>query len=332
MDEVKRRQILLNLLPPKGSAMDTASLHQGLRRQGVKVSLRGVQRDLAMLLDEHKPHVQREQVGRGYSWSATRVLSRLSLLPTDAMNLLMIMDHAERFGMQAQVANLSTLRDYANSLLRDSRPSDDWTAKITSTTRFITLRPGRVDPVVLRTLQQALLDDQSVKVQYIPRGAREPRVYVLKPLGLSYQDSNIYLSCIFENHRKDDPPRALPLHRFVSARETVSSISTPLGYNINSVAARRSLVDLKSDTPLTLRLRLSKGMYERLQENPMTDDQEIVRESDDCWIMKASMLPSQGLKLWLLSQGDMLEVLEPVELREEVASIAANMNAIYRRG
>lgn len=331
MNELKRQQLLLNMLPPKGSGVDTATLHERLRRQGVVVSRRAVQRDLAVLLKEHRPHVHREQDGRGYQWSATRTLPRLCLLPTDAINLIMIMDHAARFGMQAQVDNLATLRDYANSLLRDARPSEDWSTKIVSTTRFITLHPGKVDAIVLKNLQQALLDGQSVKAQYIPRGAQEPKTYVLKPLGLSYQDSNIYLSCIFENHRSDDPPRALPLHRFVSVQQTVSTLRVPDGYDINSVAARRSLVDLKSDIPVTLRLRLSKGMYERLLENPMTDDQQLIQETDDRWLMTGSLLPSQGLKLWLLSQGDMLEILEPLEMREDIAATALRTAALYEK-
>jgi len=64
--------------------------------------------------------------------------------PTDAMNLVMIMNHAARFGMAAQVENLALLRDYARSRLEGSRPSQDCSEKVTSNTRFVVLEPGQV--------------------------------------------------------------------------------------------------------------------------------------------------------------------------------------------
>ncbi|MFV3306058.1 helix-turn-helix transcriptional regulator [Pseudomonas sp. NY15181] len=329
MNELKRRHALLNMLPPKASAVDTNALYERLNEQGMSISKRTLQRDLAWLLDEYELQVHRKETGQGYRWWATRSLAHLNLLPTDAMNLTMIMDHASRFGMQAQVDNLATLRNYARSVLKDARPTEDWSKKIISTTRFITLHPGRVDATVLSTLQQSLLDNCSVEALYVPRGAQEPKTYRLKPLGLSYQDSNIYLSCVFENHRPTDRPRALPLHRFVSVKTIFYDIKAPEAYDINSIEARYSLVDLKSDASVGIRLRLRKEMFERLVENPLTDDQQLVQETDDRWLMTGSLLPSQGLKLWLLGQGDLLEVLEPLDMRDDIAATALRTAALY---
>jgi len=328
MNMRKRGEFLLKMLPVKSQAMDTATLYERLQEQGSKVSLRTVQRDLERLAADY-PHIHSENSGNGLRWWADRELSRLSLLPTDAMNLTMIMDHAARFGMQAQVENLARLRDYARSLLREAQPAEDWAKKIVSTTRFITLRPGKIDPQVLATLQQALLEGYAVEAMYLKRGAAEPKAYRLRPLGLSYQDSNIYLSCVFEGHKPGDAPRALPLHRFVSVRSIFADIPAPGGFDINSVEARRSLVDLKSDLPVELKLRLAREMYERLAENPLTEDQQLTAEPDGHWIMTGRLHLSQGLKLWLLSQGDSLEVLAPATLREDIAATAMRMATLY---
>ena len=328
MNMRKRGEFLLKMLPVKSQAMDTATLYERLQEQGSRVSLRTVQRDLERLAADY-PHIHSENSGNGLRWWADRELSRLSLLPTDAMNPTMIMDHAARFGMQAQVENLARLRDYARSLLREAQPAEDWAKKIVSTTRFITLRPGKIDPQVLATLQQALLEGYAVEAMYLKRGAAEPKAYRLRPLGLSYQDSNIYLSCVFEGHKPGDAPRALPLHRFVSVRSIFADIPAPGGFDINSVEARRSLVDLKSDLPVELKLRLAREMYERLAENPLTEDQQFTAEADGHWIMTGRLHLSQGLKLWLLSQGDSLEVLAPATLREDIAATAMRMATLY---
>lgn len=50
------------------------------------------------------------------------------------------------------------------------------------------------------------------------------------------------------------------------------------------------------------------------------------------WLMMGSLPLSQGLELWLLSQGEHLEVLEPVELRQQMALSAHRMAALYEQG
>nr|WP_232484169.1 WYL domain-containing protein [Pseudomonas aeruginosa] len=48
--------------------------------------------------------------------------------------------------------------------------------------------------------------------------------------------------------------------------------------------------------------------------------------------MTGSVHLSQGLELWLLSQGEHLEVMEPVELRQQIALSAKRMAALYEQG
>ncbi|RPP19884.1 WYL domain-containing protein, partial [Pseudomonas aeruginosa] len=78
-----------------------------------------------------------------------------------------------------------------------------------------------------------------------------------------------------------------------------------------------------------IRLRVSHTLSERLQENPLTDDQTLEPETTDWWLMSGSIHLSQGLDLWLLSQGEHLEVLEPTALRAQIAESAKRMAALY---
>lgn len=48
--------------------------------------------------------------------------------------------------------------------------------------------------------------------------------------------------------------------------------------------------------------------------------------------MTGSLHLSQGLDLWLLSQGEHLEVLEPAELREQIITTVTRMAMLYKRG
>ncbi len=246
------------------------------------------------------------------------------------MNLVMIMDHAARFGMAAQVANLAPLRDYATSLLKGNRPQQDCSGKVISNTRFVVLKPGPVKPEVLEVVQQALLDSSSIEALYLKRGSSEPRTLQIKPLGLSYQDSNIYLICVFRG-LPEGKLASLPLHRFQSAKAAWEDLKNPENFEINSFEVRRSLIAQKSENPVQLKLRVSQALYERLDENALTADQQLEPETDGWWLMTGSLPLSQGLDLWLLSQGEHLEVLEPIELREQMATSAKRLAALYER-
>lgn len=326
MEQLKRYDRIVALLPSRESAMSISTIHQRLAIQEVHVSKRTLQRDMHEI-EKRYSHVQKSKAGL---WWAEKSLAHLYMPPTDAMNLVMIMNHASRFGMAAQVENLALLRDYATSRLEGSRPFQDCSEKITSNTRFVVLEPSQVKPEVLKVIQQALLDDDSIMALYLKRGASEPRQLHIKPLGLSYQDSNIYLSCIFEGLPIGEVA-ALPLHRFQAAKTTVDNLKAPEDFDINSFAARQSLISQESEYPVPLKLRISQRLYERLDENALTPDQQLQPTNDSWWLMTGSLCLSQGLNLWLLSQGEDVEVLEPIELRQKIAASAKKMVALYEK-
>jgi len=329
MEQLYRQDLILGLLPNKENALDSTAIHERVTSQGIDVDKRTIQRDLSDL-ELTYPHVHSRPKGRAKLWWAEKSLSRLSMLPTDAMNLIMIMDHAARFGMAAQVQKLAPIHDYAKSLLRGSRPAQDCSGKIISNTRFVLLEPSLVKPEVLEIIQQALLDDSSLEALYLKRGATEPRQLHLKPLGLSYQDSNIYLSCVFKGLSKGNIA-ALPLHRFQSVKTTWEKLEAPEDFDINSNEARSSLISQRSQHPALLKLRITHTLYERLRENALTPDQKLETVADGWWLMTGHLHLSQGLDLWLLSQGEHLEVLEPIELREQIATSAKRMMALYEK-
>ena len=96
-DRVKqllRYERILGLLPRKEGAISVHAIHQKLSDQGTVVSIKTIQRDMASLKEKYKPYVCSKAQGKATLWWAEKSLSRLFMLPTDAMNLVMIMNHA----------------------------------------------------------------------------------------------------------------------------------------------------------------------------------------------------------------------------------------------
>ena len=276
--------------------------------------------------------------------------SALTLLPTEAMTLAAIFDHANRFGLHTHTDQLKGLKAYANRAMnRVEKRQIDVEKRITTGTRFLVLAPGKTDLGHLKRLQQAICYDEPLEVTYLPRDADGTQcVYQLKPLGLSHQDSNTYLSAyVLEEEWADgyvpEPgkPRgkyssngpksmcALMLHRIVKIEPGKRLIEDPDDYDIHSFEAQRHLMTIHDEEPVDLVLRLSANLYNRLWENPLTDDQVLQQDSDGWWKLTCSIQDSQGLRLFLLSNAADIEVKKPTNLRAHVHDTLQRALSLY---
>lgn len=348
-----RRDHLRQLLPARANAKSTETLHQDLATclPGEQLYLRNTQRDLNWLM-------QQQYAGREYRlgdqkkhyWFAKSRLLKLTLGPIEALHLSMIFEHAERFGMGLHAGELEQLKAYANKVMHDNTQRKiDWAKRITSATRFTMLRPGKVNADHLQVIQKALIDNEALKVLYRPRDADEQLcLYHLKPLGLSQQDSNLYLSCFVQEEQWPDGyvpdpgrrrgkfssngPKALcvlVLNRVVEVATANRIIADPPGYDIHSHAVRKDLLSVHSDTPIGLHLRISPNLHNRLTENQLTEDQLLAPAANGWWTLTGSIHDSQGLRLFLLSNAADIEVLAPATLRAHVRETLQRASTLY---
>ncbi|MBD0681666.1 WYL domain-containing protein [Pseudomonas sp. PSB11] len=274
----------------------------------------------------------------------------LTLLPTEAMTVSAIIDHAARFGLQAPPQMLGKLRKYVDGVMsKGSHRKLEWAKRIITGTRFTVLKPGRSDPAHVARIQDALRYNEPLKVTYLPRDAEGVEcVYHLKPLALSYQDSNIYLSayvlteewpegCAPEpgarrgKYSSNGPKTqcALMLHRVVAVGESGWEIPEPEDFDVNSLEAQKHLMTIHGDEPVELRLRLGANLHNRLTENPLADDQTMVQSIDGKWDLNCTLRDTQGLRLFLLSNADEIEVLGPLVIREHVRETLRRAVAHY---
>lgn len=126
LDQYFRHQQVLKLLPGEARALDVGTIRERLEAQGIEVDKRTVQRDLNYLSRRFSVRSKpKPRGGKAKIWWTDEVLPQFCLSPTDAMNLVMLMEHAKRFGMAEQVKNLGVLDNYARSLLSEQRPAED---------------------------------------------------------------------------------------------------------------------------------------------------------------------------------------------------------------
>lgn len=336
LEEKFRLELLLAMIPTaRGNTTATglcvAQFQQRLRAQDVAVDDRTIQRNLKALIDDKRYGIKRRKEGREYVYWADKELSRFVLKPTDAMNLIMVIEHARPYLSRTLGGNLQELYEHAQAILnKHSHRLHDWTKKVISNSRFQNLQPGLIDPQVFQTIQEALLEGNKLDVLYQPRGALHPKPYRLTPLGLSFQDANIYLSLIVDG-RDPATPYAWPVHRFNSAETAgFEPAQVPADYDIRNTSSLKSLIGLEDEHPIQLELLVDENMFQRLSENSLSSDQKLRAYDTGRWHLSCTVHLSQGLRLWLLSQGPSVEVLSPSELRVEIYAEIQKMAALYQ--
>lgn len=350
----ERRVALRKILQRTGVAMSTADLHKAVTSWfGTSYNVKTTRLDLEALVAA-KFLERSKGKGEDYKssfWALGRGSFDLALSPSDSMTLTAIFQHADRFGFRIESDQLTKLREYAASEVW-ARSTRNLIAegRITSGTRFTVLKPGVYNPDHLTTIQNAMSRDIPLDVLYRPRdsGGAETCLYRLKPLALSYQDSNIYLSAFIATEtwpEGQEPPAGAPrgkyssnglgqtcvlmLHRMVDVQTHWEEIADPPGYDVHSIEVQKDLMTIYGKGAIDLELRLSDNLQNRLSENHLTDDQVLVKDALG-WALKCKVHNSQGLRLFLMSNAADIQVLAPAHLREHIRSVLNEAVEKYR--
>lgn len=349
-----RRRTLTRILHRAGTALTTEALHDLLREwTGQSPHIKTTLRDLKALVLERQVMGEKPQGQKSHRWKLHKqVRLDLVLTPTESMTLLAVLQHSERFGFKLVTERLVELRDYAQGVItRNAQQDLVAQGRITSGTRFMTLLPGCYDPAHLEIIQTAMLKGESLKVAYRPRDAADAEcTYVLKPLALSFQDSNIYLSAYVHSEQWSNgaPPEpgtargkyssngpgttcVLMLHRVLSVRTDFLDLPEPDNYRVESFEVQKDLMTLHGKEEIALTLRLEPNLLNRLTENRLSETQHI-EPTESGAILSCSVQDTQGLRLFLLSNADEIEVLEPGYLREHIRGRLKKALGMYEKG
>ena len=347
----QRRLALRKILQREGVPMSTADLHTAVTKwHNTSYHIKTTRLDLKALTTATLVAPAQSPSPKSKYWKLGRGSFDLALSPSESMTLTAIFQHADRFGFRTETEQLTKLRDYATSAIR-THATRNLVAegRITTGTRFTVLQPGNYATEHLATIQEAMLADCDLEVVYRPRDAGDVQcTYHLKPLMLSYQDSNVYLTAYIasetwpQGHEPEpDTPRgkyssngpgktcALMLHRMLGVRTTFLKIPDRAAFDAGSLAVQKDLMTIHGDTPIHLQLRLSPNLLNRLTENPLDQHQQVTTDAQG-GTLECRVMDTQGLRLFLLSNAADIEVMAPGYLREHVRHTLATALERYQ--
>src|SRR4051812_3865056 len=174
----------------------------------------------------------------------------------------------------------------------------------------------------LAALSQAWAARRVVEFRYAPATYdgvdREPRLARVRPYLLqpSLTTHALYLMGLDETR---GAMRTFKIERIVDLQLTNDRFSAPDPAELEGVL-RRAWDIIGDQDEVTVVLRFAPSVAARVQEATWHPSQEVREEPDGSLRWTARVAGTIEVRLWVLSWGDEVEVLEPASLREDVAA------------
>jgi len=318
LNAVSRQWEMLKLLPTKPPGMTSRDLQEQLHKIGYNVVKRTVERDMLELSNPFP--ILCNDKGKPYGWywdpGASANLPAITL--AEALSLRLVEDLLKPLLPQAILTSLQARFNQAQTKLKALQQDNavaHWQDKVRHVPPALPLLPPSINAEVLDRVQQALLYDKQIEVDYENAHAGKNSRKTLHPLALVQRGPATYLVATAFNYQDI---RLYALHRMYNATSSDQPVKRPAGFDLDAYIAGGSL-QFGGGANICLKAKIWEGLAHILQETPLSVDQQI-QETDSSYILTATVADSWQLRWWILSQGEGIEVIEPVLLRQEIAN------------
>lgn len=183
---------------------------------------------------------------------------------------------------------------------------------------------------VLGSVMDALAGDQKIAVDYFSARGNASSLE-LSPLGLVAKDGTLYLLAV---KGLSDRPIHYPLQRVRSAAVQPFPAQGRADFKLDEyirLTHQLSHPIGQQSEPVTVKLKVHPNWLYHFEERPLSENQKIHKavQADEWSTVTAEIPLSILLTPFIVSMGPGLEVLEPPELRQEVAQWLANAASLY---
>jgi predicted DNA-binding transcriptional regulator YafY len=323
-DSIQRQWLILQRIPGPRSSIDSVTLWEYLRSQGIRTSHRTVQRDLVSLAESFSIVNSQDEKPYGWHWSQDAHAFGLPQMDqATAFTYRLVQQFLQPMLPQTVLNLMRPHFKQAEEVLRRTPGGklNAWPNKVRVAPRGVPLLSAKVKPDVLEAVYGSLLEGRRLEMDYLKRGADKRHLYVLNPQALVVAGSVMYLVAAVRDY---DDVLQFALHRVHAARVLEEPARTPRGFNLDAYLGEGHLGFRLSNQKIRLKARFSRMAGVTLVETPLAADQVVVEEKDTITI--TALVPdTQQLRGWLFSYGDQVEVLEPAGLRQDFRRLAVRM-------
>lgn len=328
-DTLMRSIAMLQTIPVHPRSKSTTKIREDLRAENpdYDVTHRTVQRSLDQLSARFP--ISCEARGRTNHWYWTDRNALTQIPGMDATTAFVLRMGAEHLRSLMPPSALELLGPYL-------RQADDvlggtalgrWPAKAAIIDPGLPLIPPAINGDVQDVVYRSLMTNCRLEANYRSRSQPRAKRVRLNPLGIVVRRGIVYLvaTTVGEEH-----VRHYALHRMRDARELEGRATPPPGFRLSEhIRSERQFSYPQSDAKLALRLLFDQEVAAHLEESRLASDQRTANWSDGRVLVEATVPDTADLRWWLLGFGTAVEILEPVDLRDEFREQTRSMAAMY---
>ncbi|MGC7559470.1 helix-turn-helix transcriptional regulator [Pasteurella sp. PK-2025] len=304
-DKLNTLQFQLELLRliPKSRRIGSKELQEKLRDSGYERDLRSIQRHLASLYEQFRYDLDCDgKKPAGYKWKENSSGLNLPLLNEQQSLVLMLARDQLKTLLPANIMkSMEPFFEQAKrNLLEDDakKAGSEWLGKVAIAPTSQPLRPAKINQAFFAKISTALYQNKMLNIRYKnPQGKQHSAQ--IKPLALVQQGPSCYLVAQYE----DGNIFHLALHRFMEVEASTFTFQRPKEFNLKKyMDEARFGFGMGKKIRLTFHIDRLQGFY--LLETPLSDDQTILEQQDDYYVIQATVVESAMLDGWLASYGE----------------------------
>lgn len=306
-------ELLRNHLPSRRPGKTSRQLRDALAAAGHNVTKRTIERDMDELSRIFPIVRNTKGVPHGWHWRPNARFDTLGMDLSEAVSLGLMEDVLRQIMPPAFLSALEGKFSLAREKLAalPKIPHARWKDLVRYVPPGMPFIPPAVASGVLPVIQEALLHQRQVRVDYQKAGTDETKEYTLHPLSLIQQGARSYLVATAFGY---DTPYQYALHRMACATVLDEPVNRPKGYSLDAFIDSGA-TQFGSSESVIMKARVSDELARLLEETPISKDQKIKRRAG-VNTLTATVHDSWNLHFWIRSQGPAITVMKPVALRK----------------
>lgn len=170
---------------------------------------------------------------------------------------------------------------------------------------------------LIDALMLGIEESKAVFITYHSLQSTEPTTYDVHPYGLVYHRGSLYLVGLAV---QDGQIRHWKLDRMTNAEATKFPFQRPADFDLQAhLRGSFGVFQGNGEEELTVRVRFGPTVARYVQESTWHASQRLAPQKDGSVLAEFLLSNTEEIKRWLLSFGRHAEVLEPRQLRDEMA-------------
>lgn len=174
-------------------------------------------------------------------------------------------------------------------------------------------------------LAQSIYHKKVITIQYKLEQQNTVKEHHLQPLGIIFSEYYFYLIA-YRIDSKYQTPTTFRIDRITRMKETDERFKIPYTNRFQEGEFRKRIQFMYAGDLLKVKFLYTGNSPQSVKDRLPTA--KVVEESEEGIVFEVEIY-GNGIKMWLLSQGEMIEVLEPILLRKEMKEITSKMALKY---